>query len=154
MYAIRSYYASSVQVRFMEKQQPPLRAIFPGRVVITSYSIHYTKLYDSRITFDGKYNTNPSISPDGKLLTYARLTPEGQRIWMRDLATGAERQISFGPGDDEDPSFAPDGYYVAFASSRTGQWKIYLTVITSYSIHYTKLYDILEKFDPEDKYKM
>jgi TolB protein len=25
------------------------------------------------------------------------------------------------------PSFAPDGYFLAFSSSRTGQYKIYLT---------------------------
>lgn len=81
----------------------------------------------SRVTKDGKYNTNPTISPDGRYVAFARLTPLGHRIFVHDMKTGQERQLTFGPGNDEDPAFGPDGYFIAFSSSRSGRYQIYLT---------------------------
>ena len=82
----------------------------------------------SRISQDGKYNTDPSISPDGTLVAYARMVGNGQhRIFVHDLLTGMERQVTFGPGSDEQPAFAPDSYFIAFMSTRSGQPQIYLT---------------------------
>ena len=46
---------------------------------------------------------------------------------MQDLTTGTEQQISFGPGNDVLPSFAPDSYFIAFTSNRSGPNQIYLT---------------------------
>lgn len=43
------------------------------------------------------------------------------------MVTGLERQITFGPGSDEQPSFCGDSYFIAFASSRGGSRGIYLT---------------------------
>ncbi len=67
------------------------------------------------------------MSPDGTLIVFSRLTPNGNRIFVQDLASGAERQVSFGPGNDVLPSFAPDSYFIAFTSNRGGQNQIYLT---------------------------
>ena len=49
------------------------------------------------------------------------------RIFVQDLTTGTEQQISFGPGNDVLPSFAPDSYFIAFTSNRSGPNQIYLT---------------------------
>ena len=73
------------------------------------------------------YNTNPSMSPDGKFVAYSKQAGGGHRIFVYELATDTEKQISFGPGSDENPSFAPDNYFVAFSSSRSGGRKIYMT---------------------------
>ena len=82
----------------------------------------------TRVSQDGKYNTDPSISPDGTLVAYARMVGSGQhRIFVHDLLTGMERQVTFGPGSDEQPAFAPDSYFIAFMSTRSGQPQIYLT---------------------------
>ncbi len=82
----------------------------------------------TRVSQDGKYNTDPSISPDGTLVAYARMVGSGQhRIFVHDLLTGQERQVTFGPGSDEQPAFAPDSYFIAFMSTRSGQPQIYLT---------------------------
>ncbi len=81
----------------------------------------------TRVTKDGKYNTNPTISPDGRYVAFARQTPLGHRIFVHDMKNGQERQLTFGPGNDEDPAFGPDGYFIAFSSSRSGDYKIYLT---------------------------
>ena len=67
------------------------------------------------------------MSPDGTLIAFSRLTSEGNRIFVQDLTTGTEQQISFGPGNDVLPSFAPDSYFIAFTSNRSGPNQIYLT---------------------------
>ncbi len=48
---------------------------------------------------------------------------------MHDLESGQEKQISFGPGNDEEPFIASDGYFVLFSSNRSGKYKLYLTTI-------------------------
>ncbi len=78
-----------------------------------------------RLTKSG-YNTNPSISPDGTLVAYTKQLGV-QKVFVIDLATGAEQQITSGGGSDENPSFAPDGYFIAFSSTRGGQPKLYIT---------------------------
>ena len=42
------------------------------------------------------------------------------------MLTGVERQVTFGPGSDEQPAFAPDSYFLAFTSNRSGSRQIYL----------------------------
>lgn len=80
-----------------------------------------------RISFEGTYNTNPSISPDGRFVAYSRLTDNGHRIIVHDLKNGEERQVTQGPGNDEDPAWGPDSYFLAFSSDRTGEYKIFVT---------------------------
>ncbi len=80
-----------------------------------------------RVTYEGSYNTCPSLSPDGTMLAFARRTDAGHRIFITNLETGAERQVTFGPGNDEDPTWSPDGYFLAFTSSRTGKYQLYVT---------------------------
>ncbi|MCF8031301.1 MAG: hypothetical protein K9J48_04775, partial [Desulfohalobiaceae bacterium] len=31
-----------------------------------------------------------------------------------------------GPGNDEDPTWGPDGYFLAFASNRSGRYRVYI----------------------------
>jgi TolB protein len=80
----------------------------------------------TRVTYEGTYNTCPSLSPDGSMLAFARRTEGGHRIFVTDLATGMERQVTFGPGNDEDPVWSPDGYFLAFTSNRTGTYQLYV----------------------------
>ncbi|GAU09775.1 PD40 domain-containing protein [Desulfoplanes formicivorans] len=80
----------------------------------------------TRVTYEGTYNTCPSLSPDGNLLAFARRTDGGHRIFVTDLTTGMERQVTFGPGNDEDPAWSPDGYFLAFTSNRTGTYQLYV----------------------------
>jgi TolB protein len=82
---------------------------------------------DARVTFDGSYNTDPTITPDGDLVAFTRRAADGFRIFIHDMGSGRETQASFGPGSDEQPAFAPDGYFLAFVSSRGGPRQIYLT---------------------------
>ncbi|MBO6171174.1 MAG: PD40 domain-containing protein [Desulfovibrio sp.] len=80
----------------------------------------------TRVSKNGTYNTEANLSPDGTLVVYSRMTEYGHRIFVQDMVTGMERQITFGPGSDEQPSFCADSYFIAFASTRGGHG-IYLT---------------------------
>ncbi|MFW5733965.1 MAG: TolB family protein [Oceanidesulfovibrio sp.] len=60
-------------------------------------------------------------------MVFTRMTGAGHRIFLYDMKTGREQQLTFGPGSDEQPAFAPDNYFVAFASSRSGSRQVYLT---------------------------
>jgi len=79
-----------------------------------------------RITSSG-YNTNPCVSPDGKLVAYTRQLGGAHKVFVYDLTSGQETQVTSGGGSDENPSFSPDSYFIAFSSTRSGQRKIYVT---------------------------
>ena len=44
---------------------------------------------------------------------------------MLELATGTVRQLTFGEGNNESPSFSPNGRHIAFNSTRTGKTQIF-----------------------------
>ncbi|BAV92567.1 PD40 domain-containing protein [Candidatus Desulfovibrio trichonymphae] len=79
-----------------------------------------------RVSKNGTYNTESNLSHDGTLVVYSRMTDYGHRIFVQDMVTGMERQVTFGPGSDEQPAFCADSYFIAFASTRGGGG-IYLT---------------------------
>ena len=80
----------------------------------------------TRVSKNGTYNSEANLSPDGTLVVYSRMTEYGHRIFVQDMLTGMERQVTFGPGSDEQPAFCADSYFIAFSSSRGGGRGIYL----------------------------
>src|SRR5213592_3003518 len=67
---------------------------------------------------------NPQLSPDGKWVAYT-VTEQSlkdnrgiTRIWLADVASGAMRQLTAGPGSDRQPRWSPDGRTLAFVSTR------------------------------------
>ncbi len=75
----------------------------------------------------GGYNTDPSISPDGTLVAYSKMVDSGHhRIFVFDMVTNTERQVTFGPGSDEEAAFCADSYFLAFSSTRSGTKQVYL----------------------------
>jgi len=77
-----------------------------------------------RITYQGKYNTEPSISMDGSKLAFSSLAG-GFQIYILDLVTGIQSQITK-EGNNEQPSFCPDGNFLAIMSDRRGKKEIFL----------------------------
>ncbi|MCX7724933.1 MAG: hypothetical protein N2042_06805 [Thermodesulfovibrio sp.] len=77
-----------------------------------------------RITFQGNYNTEPAVNPDENKLAFSSLK-EGFQIHILDLLSGMQTQITK-EGNNEQPSFCPDGHFLTIMSDRRGKKEIYL----------------------------
>jgi len=63
-----------------------------------------------------------SISPDGKTVFYGT----SGDIWMASRSGGETRLAVGGPGSQSNPAVSPDGNYIAYASSESGRWEVYV----------------------------
>src|SRR5437588_12507165 len=67
---------------------------------------------------------DPQLSPDGKWVAYTvtrysvKENRGTTRIWLADVAGGASRQLTAGPGSDRQPRWSPDGRMPGFVSTR------------------------------------
>ncbi len=61
-----------------------------------------------------KDNTSPAWSPDGTKIAYSATTQGVRQIWIYDLATKRERQVTAGSGHKENPSWAPNSLHLVF----------------------------------------
>ncbi|GAB5046001.1 hypothetical protein [Thermodesulfovibrio sp. TK110] len=77
-----------------------------------------------RVTYQGKYNTEPAITADGSKLAFSTLDGNFQ-IYVMDISSGIQNQITK-EGNNEQPSFCPDGHFLTIMSDRRGKKEIYL----------------------------
>src|SRR5262249_27284569 len=59
-------------------------------------------------------------------IAYAARTGPGFDIKVIDVPTRQVRQLTFGEGTNESPSFAPNGRHIAFTSTRSGKSQIFV----------------------------
>lgn len=88
------------------------------------YEMSHSGLNIKRVTYRGRYNTEPSISPDGSKLAFSSLNGNFQ-IHIMDKSTESQNQITK-EGNNEQPSFCPDGHFLTIMSDRRGKKEIYL----------------------------
>ena len=73
-----------------------------------------------------RYCDRPTWSPAPyNEIAYVSRTKTGFDIKVIDAATGADRQLTFGRGFNESPSWAPSGRHLAFCSTRSGTQQIW-----------------------------
>jgi TolB protein len=78
-----------------------------------------------RITFEGSYNTSPGWSPLGDRITFSgRHGGKNQIFTIK--PDGAELMRLTDQGNNEDPSFSPDGRYISFTSDRDRTKAVYI----------------------------
>ncbi len=73
-----------------------------------------------RLTFEGDYNANASVSPDGKVIAFVHGEGNNFRIAVLFLDTGVMQILTDGP-EDESPDFAPNGSMILYASQVNGR---------------------------------
>jgi TolB protein len=72
----------------------------------------------SRVTFNGSYNISPRVSSDGKTLAWVSQREGGYSLFAMDLASGQELRLADGATE---PSFAPNGKYIMYATKGGGR---------------------------------
>jgi len=73
-----------------------------------------------RVTFTGTYNVSPAISPDGRFLAYISRVGGAFKLHVMELASGTTAAIT-DTSNDENPSFAPNGRLIIYATRQQGR---------------------------------
>jgi TolB protein len=66
------------------------------------------------------------MSPDGTRLAYESVVGDDFELFLRDLTSGAVRQLTDNDDDDWSPSWSSDGTHIAFTSNRGKNVDIYV----------------------------
>lgn len=71
-------------------------------------------------------NSAPAWSPDGKKIAFCAMTKGVRQIWVYDIESNSERQLTQGSGNKENPTWAPNSLHIIFNSSDAGASELYL----------------------------
>ena len=72
------------------------------------------------------YTFDLTPAPDDRQAVLIRVIAGHEQFFLRDMDTGAERQITFDEADHEDPAWSPDSSRIAFVLVRDGKKIIHL----------------------------
>jgi TolB protein len=78
------------------------------------------------ISKKAKENTCPAWSPDGKKIAYSAMTSGTRQIWIYDILTGDEMQLTEGYGHKENPAWAPNALHLMFNSTHASSSELYM----------------------------
>jgi TolB protein len=78
------------------------------------------------ITKKTRDNTCPAWSPDGKKIAYSAMASGTRQIWVYNLETGEEIQLTDGNGHKENPAWAPNSLHLLFNSCTANFAELYM----------------------------
>jgi len=84
---------------------------------------------DVRLTLISKQcreNTAPNFSPDGKKIVFCARSGGPRQIWVYDFEQDKEWALTSGPGNKENPVWAPNSLHILFDSTENGKADLYL----------------------------
>jgi Tol biopolymer transport system component len=101
-----------------------LIACGPTRIAVMNANGAHERL----LTHAGRYDSEPSYSPDGKTIVYTRWAGNKSTltIWLMHADGSQQRPITHDRIRDGQARFSPDGNSIVFRSDRTGQSQIWL----------------------------
>jgi Tol biopolymer transport system component len=67
---------------------------------------------------EGFSDSNPSFSPNGRLIVFQRSSRRGTHIFRVRAGGGGLRQLTRGRSADSEPTYSPNGGWIAFVSNR------------------------------------
>ncbi len=113
------------------EQQPLMGIVNPGRVAGRARLIAFTAMGDLwlmpiggapvQLTNDPAVDIDPAWSPDSRQLAFISDRAGHMDLWIRNLATGADRQLASGDsGALSGPAWSPDGTHIAVLVNRNG----------------------------------
>lgn len=78
----------------------------------------------TQITSGGGIEEFPAWAPDGASIAYAAPAGAVRKIFVRNIATGVERQVTTGELDDLQPAWTPDGARILFVRGREANRRV------------------------------
>jgi TolB protein len=80
----------------------------------------------SPLVTEGTLNASPAVSPDGRVVAFARALGANVEIFLCNRDGSGVRRLSNSGGIDTNPAWSPSGQEIAFTSSRAGSPQIYV----------------------------
>jgi len=78
-----------------------------------------------QLTSGTSLHSQPSISPDGKLIAFSKGNGETSNIYVMPIEGGDPLQLTFFNSYNSNPVWSPDGTEIAFGSNEGGKFKVW-----------------------------
>ncbi|MCX6550427.1 MAG: hypothetical protein NTY02_05365 [Acidobacteria bacterium] len=93
----------------------------------------------TQITHEAGTNWAPFPAPDGRHFAFVKfLPPRNFEIFMMDMVSGTQQQLTFNEAFDGFPAISPDGHWLGFSSSRDakpGERSMFMYLMDVSSLH-------------------